>query len=338
MQNQLSHLVGSKIKRDVFNAFGLVLIPANTILDIGHLEIIIKHHITIDDHDVEYGQLALQSNDLLVYQATAEIKEIFQTIRSKQAIPLEEVNNNVIPTIYKAMEYSSLYGVLSGLQAKDDYTYRHNIGVGVISTMLGKWLNVGKEELRLLSIAATLHDVGKVHIDDDILNKPGKYSDEEYEIMKKHTTYGYEIINNTPGIPKRMALVALQHHEREDGKGYPSGIKGDQIDYHSKIVAVADVFHAMTSKRVYRNATPFYQVIQQMNLDGFGKLDPSICATFVQRMMEMSIGSEVLLTDGRRGRIIMVHPRDPVNPLVQIDNHYIDLSKDRQTHIQEIVG
>src|SRR5690606_28020956 len=93
---------------------------------------------------------------------------------------------------------------------------------------------------------------------------PGKLTDEEYAIMKKHTIYGYEILNDTVGISHRQALVALQHHERMNGSGYPMGIKRDNIDLFSRIVAVADIFHAMTSNRVYRTHSPFYEVLTEM--------------------------------------------------------------------------
>ncbi|WP_138882260.1 HD-GYP domain-containing protein [Paenibacillus mesophilus] len=314
---------------------GVVLIPCDTILNREHAEFIERHHIPLDLLELE--KLPHHTtNESLISKATEEIKEIFHYMRRKGTVPLEEVQRSIIPTIHQAAEYPTLYSVLSGLQAKDDYTYRHNIGVGVISTMIGKWLKLSEADLGLLTIAATLHDVGKIRIDDHILNKPGKYTNEEYAIMKQHTVFGYEIICNTPGIDRQVALAALQHHEREDGKGYPEGIQGSDISYFGKIVAVADVFHAMTSKRVYKDASPFYQVMQQMISDSFGKLNPVICSVFVQRMMEMSVGSEVTLTDGRIGRILMVHPGDPVNPSVLVGDEYIDLRKNHHLHIDRL--
>jgi HD-GYP domain-containing protein (c-di-GMP phosphodiesterase class II) len=335
-EQQLVQKIGYRIKRDVVNRRGLVLIPEQTIMQVEHIEWILSHGIQM--HESEFEKIGSVTSEALVSQASEMVKDMFHLINEEKMIPLEELNRSVIPTIYQASDFPSLFSVLSGLQAKDDYTYRHNIGVGVISTLIGKWLDITKDELSLLSTAATLHDVGKINIEDDILNKPGKYSSREYEIMKMHTTYGFEIIKRTPGLPPQLALVALQHHEREDGRGYPNGLKGEQIEYFSKIVAVADIFHAMTSKRVYKDAMPFYQVIQQMQQDSFGQLDRKICHTFVSRMMELAVGDEVILTDGRRGHIVSSNPFDLTNPLVRVGNDYINLSKHPQLFIQTLVG
>ncbi|WP_246313783.1 HD-GYP domain-containing protein [Paenibacillus foliorum] len=290
----------------------------------------------MEEQDFESAQLV--TSEELVTQASEMVKEMFHLINEEKEIPLEALNRSVIPAIYQATEFPSLFSVLSGLQAKDDYTYRHNIGVGVISTLIGRWLHLPEDELSMLSTAATLHDVGKIQIGDEILNKPGKYSDNEYEIMKRHTTFGFDIIKRTPNLPPELALVALQHHEREDGKGYPNGLKGDQIEFFSKIVAVADIFHAMTSKRVYKDAAPFYLVIRQMQEDRFGQLDPLICNIFIRRMMELAVGDEVILTDGRRGDIVNSNPLDLTNPLVKVGDDYIDLSKHSNLFIQTLVG
>ncbi|PYI50898.1 HD-GYP domain-containing protein [Paenibacillus flagellatus] len=334
---EIDNLIGCKLKKDLMMGNGLVLIPGDTVLTREHAEFIRRHHIPLDRLELVDASEE-PTNEPLIFRATEEIREVFHYMRRKESVPIEEVRRNIIPTIHQASEFPSLYSVLSGLQAKDDYTYRHNIGVGVIATLIGKWLKMGEEELGQLTTAATLHDVGKIRIHDDILNKPGRYTEEEYAIMKKHTVFGYDIIRNTAGVDPVTALVALQHHEREDGRGYPHGIPGSKIAYFSKIVGVADVFHAMTSKRVYKEATPFYQVMQQMVTDGFGKLDPVICNVFVQRMMDMSVGSEVLLTDGRQARILIVHAGDPINPTVLAGSEYIDLRKRHELNIDRLVG
>ena len=170
---------------------------------------------------------------------------------------------------------------------KNEYTYRHNICVGVIATYIGKWLGLSEEELSKLTLAATLHDIGKTMISGSILNKPGKLTELEYEEMKHHTIYGYRLIKKIPGLHPSIALTALQHHEREDGQGYPLGINGYHIHSFSKIVAIADIFHAMSSHRVYHEAIPFYEVIAQMKENVFGKLNPEILLVFLNKMMEI---------------------------------------------------
>ena len=172
------------------------------------------------------------------------------------------------------------------------------------------------KDLLQLTAAALLHDVGKMLIPETITNKPGKLTSQEYAIMQKHTVYGYDILKDTVGITHRQALVALQHHERLDGSGYPTGIKEAHIDLFSRIVAVADVFHAMTSNRVYQDHSPFYQVLFQMEKDMFGELDPVVTMLFIEKTMNSLIGFPVLLTDGRSGTIRLVPKRIPTRPLI----------------------
>jgi len=335
-EKQLESYIGCTIKKDIFNGRGVVIIPQGTVVDDHHIDLLLKHEAVFDLELFERPDVV--NNESLVTNATRQVEALFELIRRERTIPLKNMTASLIPTIQQAAEYPSLFSVLSGLQAKDDYTYRHNIGVGVISTLIGKWLHLGQDDLELLSTAATLHDVGKIHISDDILNKPGRYTDSEYAVMKQHTVLGYDIIRQTPDASPRMALVALQHHERENGGGYPHGITGDRMDYFSKIVAVADIFHAMTTKRVYKDAMPFYLVIRQMQEDSFGVLDPTICKLFVRRIMELAVGDEVMLTDGRRARVLNVNPLDILNPLVTIGKDYVDLSRASNLHIQALVS
>lgn len=146
------------------------------------------------------------------------------------------------------------------------------------------------------------------------------------------------MIKETVGTNHRQALVALQHHERQDGTGYPLGIRADKIDFFSRIVAVADVFHAMTSKRTYRNASPFYEILKQMQQDAYGALDPRIIGLFLNKVMQSLIGNEVLLTDGRTGSIVMIKPHDPFHPLVRIEEAFLDLSKEPTLHIEQVIA
>ncbi|MDR4888630.1 HD-GYP domain-containing protein [Fredinandcohnia sp. QZ13] len=271
-------------------------------------------------------------------EAIDQVEDIFYFVKRHTMLPLAEIKQTVIPIIQTASEIPQFFYLFYQLQSADDYTYRHNIGVGVIATLIGKWLSLSDEDLSALTIAATLHDIGKTKIPTEILNKPGKLTKDEYEIVKKHTMYGYEILKNTDGISHEISLVALQHHEREDGKGYPFGLKGSKISYLSKIVAVADVFHAMSSNRVYHDATPFYQVIKQMNDDMFGKLDPTILVPFLQQIMNALIGHHVLLTDGQIGKIKYINPYDLLNPLVEVSNTIIDLSVQKTIQIERVLA
>ncbi|AWV34149.1 MULTISPECIES: HD-GYP domain-containing protein [Paenibacillus] len=338
MDKDMESFIGKQLVANLFNDKGVFVLPALTLLSAEHIRLIRQHKITLESHDVvqldsaEFFQLAIDD-------CTAAIENIFEQIRhnKNKRIPMLEVRNEVIPFIQQVSEKNDFYGVLAALQTKDDYTYRHNVAVGIISTLLGKWLKLKSEDLSMLTIAATLHDIGKMRIPDDILTKPGPLSDEEFQLMKKHTTFGYEMIRDTVGTNHTQALVALQHHERMDGSGYPFGVLGNRITDFSKIVAVADVFHAMTSDRFYRKAAPLYEVLLQMEESVFGKLDPYICRVFINKLMQSMLGNEVELTDGRKGKIVMILATDPLRPLVNIDEDFIDLSKHRSLGIVRVI-
>ncbi len=342
MSRPLNDLLGKQLKRDVFNKMGVLVAPAAALLDHMLLRILEAQGINLTDEDVQSLPRAegrpKKKEQVLVEESVEKITDIFQEIFHTKQIPMNTIQEQVIPKILQATDHPNLFVLFSSLQAKDDYTYRHNIGVGVISTMLGRWLGLKDRELSELSVAATLHDVGKMKIPLDILNKPGKLTAAEFDLMKKHTLFGYDMIKATAGTNHRQALVALQHHERQDGSGYPYGVEAGKIDFHSRIVAVADVFHAMTSKRAYRDAAPFYMTLREIYQNGFGELDAKIVYVFLAKMMQSLVGNEVLLTDGRRGHIIMIHPHDPMNPLVSFgEETFLDLSKEPSLKIDQVI-
>jgi len=333
----LVQAVGKRTSRDIFSGKGILLIPVHAVIEMEHIEILRNHGVQLYEDDVlEYEEPhdnMKRTVDESVHRATA----YFDEIRMTRKIPIADIRNDVLPIVHEACRESTLYDLFTSLQAKDDYTYRHNIAVGTFSGLLGGWLGLERQMLLQLTTAALLHDVGKMLVPEEILNKPGKLSHEEFIEMKNHTVYGYNLLKETTGINHRQALVALQHHERMDGSGYPNGITGEQIDLFSRIVAVADVFHAMTSSRVYRTASPFFEVLTQMQKDTYGVLDPKITQIFIKKLMNTMIGQQVTLTDGRQGLILMVNSSDPIRPLIGLDDGYLDLSKDFTVHISQIL-
>lgn len=338
-----NQFLGAHLKQDLFNSQGVLIAPAHTVLDHEEIRLMELHRIHLGVTDVYTREPVNNSKsqkeqEALIEESVTQIGDIFQDMRYSKKIPLLDIRNNIIPMIHETTDQPNLFGLFATLQSKDDYTYRHNIGVGIIATLIGRWLGMESNELLQLSMAATLHDIGKIRIPLDILNKSGKLTDEEYTIMKKHAQFGYELIKETQGTNHRQALVALQHHERRDGSGYPLRIKGDKIDHHSRIVAVADVYHAMTSNRPYRNASPFYETLKQMHHNAYGEFDAHIIHLFLDKMMKSLIGNRVMLTDGRTGHIIMTNHHDPLHPLVQMDkDNYVDLSKETTIHIDHVI-
>ncbi|MGG1518507.1 HD-GYP domain-containing protein [Paenibacillus oryzisoli] len=326
------HYVGFRVNKNIYNSLGVLVLPALSNLTRKDIEMLLQQKITLNEDDVEH--VSIQH---LVHSSIQEIKIVFDKVRTTEQIPFDHLQERIIPIVTDMSMHPELQHILTHLEQHDEYTYRHSIGVALISRLIGKAKGLDEQELRELTTAAFLHDIGKVKIPNGIINKPEKLTDEEFAQIKNHTVYGYELIKCTTGIPYRQALVALQHHEREDGSGYPYGLKGDDIDPHSKIIAVADVFHAMISKRVYKNPVPFYRVLREMSANAYGALEASTTLCFIKRIMDMLIGSKVILSNGYEAKIIMVSSDDPVHPLVEVNGRYIDLSKNQSIHLERIV-
>jgi HD-GYP domain-containing protein (c-di-GMP phosphodiesterase class II) len=333
-----NRLLGKRSKNDVLNGAGILLVPAQVVIDEGHVRLLEQHHIhyseimLIDD----ISRVTFSPKEL-VEEAATYSRDLFDKIKITKKLPLLEITKKLLPIVEKVSSHPDVFQLFESVKAKDEYTHQHNIGVGVLSTLIGKWMKLSEPDIAILSMAATVHDVGKILIPDEILLKPGKLTAEEYDEMKRHTTYGYEILSETEGLHPRIRLVALQHHERADGTGYPLKLHEHELDPFSKIVAVADVFHAMSSKRPYHDPLPFYEVVDRLRKGSFGELDPIVVSVFLKSMIRHLIGSKVKLTDGRWAEVVHINPHEDMYPLVKIDNTFLDLSKDRQIHIQEII-
>lgn len=312
-----------------------------------------KEHLTVREIDVLLDKLngdkdqnrygysnkgAVKNISAKIDQASKQMESIFNSLVFGEESSINTLKQEILPVIFQASEIPHIYHLFYELNKMEEYTYRHTIGVGIISLMIGKWLKLSEEELSDLAMGATLHDIGKTRIDPYILNKRGKLTKEEYEQIQLHTSYGYEILRKIDQISDRVALVALHHHEREDGRGYPKGLVSNQIDLYSKIVAIADMFHAMLSRRVYQEPLPFYTTLRQLQEDAFGKLDANITLLFLYKLMDSIIGRSVMLSDGSIGKIIMVDRYDPIGTLVQVNDQIIDLKLNRELHIEKVLN
>lgn len=334
---------GKRVINDILNIDGELLVPSFTVLNTEHIQLLEQHHDALMNEQLEvmdvvpYGKLTVSENDKLIDGLVARLQHIFQEIHSNRTIPLADIRNHIVPSIQQLVKQPSLLSFLAALHTKEDYVYRHSFAVGAISTLIGKWLNFQDNELLQLTTAAVIHDVGKMQIPDAVLNKPGKLTTAEEDTMKSHTFLGYELIKNTIGTNHRQALAALQHHERLDGKGYPLGAAGGQIDLFARIVSVADAFHAMASQRVYSTSLPFYEILSQIEQDTYTKFDPNIVRVLVDKVMQSTVGYKAILTDGTLGKIVHFNTQHPKHPLVQVDDQFLDLSINPSLKIEQII-
>lgn len=266
-----------------------------------------------------------------------ELEGIFNYSLIHKSVSLEKLNRSIMPTLSSVLGNLDLSRLLVALQGKDDYTLRHSVSVGVLSALIAKWLKLNEQDRTSLLMAGVLHDIGKMMIPPEILNKPGKLLDDEFEIMKKHTVYGYQLLKNSLGVSHRQALAALEHHERIDGSGYPLQTDGSRLGLFSRVVAIADVFHAMSTDRVYHDALPVYRVLRELQDGLYGQYDPQIVPLFITNMMEFLIGDRVRLSDGRTGTIVWINPVSPLRPMINIGDEYVDLNQHTEVYIQQLL-
>lgn len=179
----------------------------------------------------------------------------------------------------------NLFDMIQNLRQYDDSTYTHAINVAMICNILAGWLDFSVEDIKTATMCGLLHDIGKVKIPSEIIKKPGKLTDEEFEVIKRHTIEGYQILRRKK-MDRSICNAALMHHEKCDGSGYPFGLQAEQIDRYGKLVAVADIYDAMTSDRVYRSALPPFEVIRLFEDEGLYRYDVRYVMTFLQRVAD----------------------------------------------------
>ncbi|MEK3719894.1 HD-GYP domain-containing protein [Paenibacillus sp. FSL H8-0034] len=324
---------GRRINKNIYTSQSALLLPASTLLNEKSSRLLSQHCIHLSPEDLEP---AFDEMEQIMDQSVMEVKQIFSEIEHSGNIPFEKIKQTILPTLCDLSKDFGIIGFMLTIQRVDDYTYRHSAGVAMMAAMIGRWMKLPEDEIPRLAMAGMLHDVGKLFISPAILQKPGRLLSEEYEQMKLHPELGYACLMRQPEVDERAALVALQHHEREDGSGYPLGIKGSEMDPWSKIVAVADVFHAMTSKRAYREELPLYEVLRNMWVHAYGAMDPLVVHSFMEKLMIYLIGCEVVLSDGQLGKIVMLNDKNPVNPLVEVEGGFIDLSQEPSLYIEKL--
>jgi HD-GYP domain-containing protein (c-di-GMP phosphodiesterase class II) len=184
--------------------------------------------------------------------------------------------------------------------------------------LIGQALGLSKEDMNDLGAGGMLHDVGKLKIPLSILNKDGKLTDQEFAEMKSHPTYGYEILSKSRGISERARMIALQHHEKFQGGGYPKRLKGNEISLFARICAVADVYDALTTDRPYRVAMSPYEAMKILNAGIDNHFDPKILTAFIRKFSLYPAGSLVALNDGSYALVLKNNSASVIRPVIKI--------------------
>lgn len=229
-----------------------------------------------------------------------------------------------------------LFNMLHNMHSSDDSVYGHSLNVSLICRQIGKWSKLDAGAVELLTLAGLLHDIGKLKIPAEILNKPGKYTDEEYALVKQHTQYSYDLLEPL-NLDPHVKMAALSHHERCDGSGYPTGVSED-IDTYALVVAIADVYDAMTAARPHRPPLCPFQVISLFEKDGLQKYNPKFILTFLKHIAQTYQNNRIILSDGRSATIVMLNQNSLSKPIIRFDDgECLDLYTTSDLHIQSVL-
>lgn len=346
---------GDRLQNDVFNHFGVFVLQKGSELTSDAIAKLMQHGIDYVDIEQqtpksefspnEFPSAEFPSNERFsdsalraksrMDEAVDGFEDFFLEALSSGKIDEAKIDRLMQPMIKELENQKDVVSLLLLIGDDDNYTYNHSMQVGMLCYYLASWLGYSQQEAYQSGKAGYLIDIGKCKVPQEILSKPGKLSPEEFEQVKQHTSYGHEIILNSTG-DEISALVALQHHEREDGSGYPQGLREQEIHPFAKIAAVADVYSAMTSNRVYQSKQELLSVLRELNSLSFGKLSPEPTQALIRHLLPNFIGKKVLLNSGEVGSIVMTNQTDFFRPLVKTDSRFVDLSKERETSIEQV--
>ncbi|MGE5379900.1 MAG: HD-GYP domain-containing protein [Methylocystaceae bacterium] len=328
---------GIVLGRDLYSYNGQLLLPKGTQLTQAHLDYLRDKKIDsvyIYDSSKPHTTQGFTS----VYDSSVHtVKAFMLEAKLGRALMEDEVIPTVDTLVEQVFDEGDLFRQMRLMKEKDDYLFVHSINVALLSILVGRWLKLDRTQVQELGTAGFLHDIGKVKIPNHILNKPGTLTEEEFLVIQQHPQLGYDMVKNWNWVNKDIAEAIYCHHERLDGSGYPLGISGENIGLYARIVAVADVYDAITSSRSYANKRSPYNAAEILWEESFGKLDPRAAKTFYDRVANFYVGNKVRLSNGEVGMVIYIPPTAPTRPMVQVGEKFYNLNENRSISIIEII-
>lgn len=340
---------GMVLAKPVYNDFGVVLLGKDIELTesiILKMEKLGIESVYINDPRTDDIVVEDVLSDKTKEMALKSIKNTFQDMFKEKLINRPVIKHD-LSTIFKPVLEQMLNDIKSNKQAmlmlstiyiKDFYLYTHSLQVALYAISMGLAKGYNNQNIIELGLGALLHDIGKTMVPLSILDKKGKLDDDEFDLVKKHTSYGFDILRKEHGIPLLSAHCAYQHHERFNGSGYPRGIKGGEIHEYAKIVAISDVYDALTSKRVYRDSILPHEALEYLYTKADIDFDKEWVEVFNKTIAIYPLGVYVSLSSHENGVVVDINSKFPSRPIVRIleteqdgelkKPYEIDLSKD----------
>lgn len=221
---------------------------------------------------------------LVLTNTVSSFNKIAAQIEAGQPIPYADVKDSCTPLV-EAIQSDNYKDVLRGVRNHDNYSYVHSLRVATFLGLFGNALGIKGDDLTTLTTGGLLHDIGKMAIPTEILNKPGKLTDDEFGVMKSHVTFTIDHLNQSIEVPHGVAVIASQHHEKLDGTGYPGGLKGTEINRLARMAAIIDIFGAITDRRVYKDPVPPERALEIM-ANMTAQLDQTLLAVFREMLLD----------------------------------------------------
>lgn len=323
---------GAVLAKAIYNEKGQILLNEGITLkealirrlqDLGISYIFIKEEGT---EDIEYkGTLSDSTRREAIQTISCTFEKIQNDPKLTSSFVVEKATKRFSDIIRNLLteinEKQDLLHLLSDAFTHDNYIFTHSLNVTLYSLAIGMQLGLTIKELETLGLGAIFHDIGKLKVPLDVLLKPDRLSDTEYEAIKKHAEEGFEILRKVHTIPLLVAHCAYQHHERLNGTGYPRGLQGSDIHSFGKIIAVADVFDAVTSNRVYRKAMLPSEGLEILYAGSGTLFDQKVIEAFRLAVAIYPVGLSVELNDGRKGIVSGQNTGIGDRPRIRIVEH-----------------
>ncbi|MEO3943947.1 HD-GYP domain-containing protein [Gorillibacterium sp. CAU 1737] len=321
---------GAKLGKPIFSETGQVLLGKDVELTerlLVRLEENGVYYVYIEDPLTEDVVIESVISDELRREATQTVRTEFrkmmgETLKTSRSVNPPDLARSFQPLIHslidELMQTPQAMIMLADMHVTDHYLYQHSINVCLYATQLGMSYGYNRNDLYMLSLGALMHDIGKTKISKELLLKPGKLTEAEYEQVKKHAEFGFDILRGMPNIPLLSAHCALQHHERLDGTGYPRGLKGNDIHDFARWVGIVDVFDAMTTHRVYRRAMLPHEAVDILYAGSMNHFDRDKLSWFRDKIAIYPLGIEVTLSTGEIGVVVDLNANIPHRPIVRV--------------------
>lgn len=273
------------------------------------------------------------------FVALAQVKyELSMSRFQKNSFNPEHLKSLIPEVLQPLLEDKTIFWKLQFIEHKEDYLYHHSIDVAILAGCIGEWMGCPQRMKESLMWGALLHDIGKTLVPLSIINKSGSLTAEEWSVAQLHAVRGYKYLRKNYDMPHEIHYCVLQHHERMDGSGYPLSLPGKKIDVCGRIIAIADIYSAMTSLRSYGKKRTAYDAAATLQSEMFGKLDSQICVQFLGRLRQFFQGNMIRLNDGRQAEVVFMNHANDARPIVRTtDGAVIDLSQNRKLAIHRVL-